>query len=79
MPLEYRSTRSTQTLGSFQEILLEGLAPDGGLAVPEQIPSVPPQTIESWLEKGYAGLACSVLSCFADDIPTEDLDRLTRS
>ena len=79
MPIRYRSTRSTHGLGSFQDILLEGLAPDGGLAVPEQIPSVPPQTIASWLEKGYAGLACSVLSCFADDIPTEDLDRLTRS
>jgi len=79
MPLEYRSTRSTQALGGFQDILLEGLAPDGGLAVPAQIPRVPSATIASWLDKDYADLACSVLACFADDIPVGILARLTRS
>ncbi len=38
MSLQYVSTRSATRLGGFQEVLLEGLAPDGGLAVPEAIP-----------------------------------------
>ena len=63
----------------FSDILLEGLAPDGGLAVPEQLPQVSAETLESWRGLPYADLAFEVLSRFATDIPADDLRRLTRA
>jgi len=63
----------------FSDILLEGLAPDGGLAVPEQLPQISAETLESWRGLPYADLAFEVLSRFATDIPVEDLRRLTRA
>src|SRR5690606_5647818 len=64
---------------AFSDILLEGLAPDGGLAVPESIPTVSAETLESWRGLSYAGLATEVLSLFIDDIPRADLERLTHA
>jgi threonine synthase len=75
------STRAAST-GSpdrkrFCEILLEGLAPDGGLYLPERYPQVTAATLEAWrrvyLEQGYADLAFEVLSLYIDDIPAADL------
>jgi threonine synthase len=64
----------------FSEILLEGLAPDGGLYMPETYPQVDAATLASWRSTlaadGYAGLAASVLSLFIDDIDAADLRRL---
>jgi threonine synthase len=64
---------------AFSDILLEGLAPDGGLAVPQELPRIDAATLESWRGLAYADLAFEVLSRFASDIPTEDLRRLTRA
>ena len=64
---------------AFSDILLEGLAPDGGLAVPEELPRIDAATLESWRSLAYADLAFEVLSRFASDIPAEDLRRLTRA
>jgi threonine synthase len=63
----------------FCDILLEGLAPDGGLTLPEALPLVSVATLESWRELDYADLAAEVLGLFIDDIPAEDLARLTRA
>jgi len=63
----------------FSDILLEGLAPDGGLAVPEQLPQISAETLESWRGLPYADLAFEVLSRFATDIPADDLRALTRA
>ncbi|MBK7549560.1 MAG: threonine synthase [Rhodoferax sp.] len=77
----YLSTRAAST-GSpdrkhFCEILLEGLAPDGGLYLPERYPQVTAATLEAWrrvyLEQGYGALAFEVLSLYIDDIPAADL------
>ena len=77
----YLSTRAAST-GSpdrkhFCEILLEGLAPDGGLYLPERYPQVTAATLEAWrrvyLEQGYGALAFEVLSLYVDDIPAADL------
>jgi len=75
--MKYISTRGGMAPQSFSEILLEGLAPDGGLAVPETIPQVAAETLEKWRGLGYAELATEILSLFIDDIPQEDLRRLT--
>jgi threonine synthase len=61
----------------FWDILLEGLAPDGGLYLPREYPQVGQDTLAAWRsllnEQGYAALAQAVLSLFIDDIPDADL------
>lgn len=52
--MKYISTRGGMTPLQFSDILLEGLAPDGGLAVPEQLPQVSAETLESWRGLPYA-------------------------
>ena len=57
----------------FCEILLEGLAPDGGLYLPEFYPQVSDATLTQWRSLSYAELAFEVLSLYIDDIPAADL------
>jgi len=80
--MRYISTRATGTLASepkrFCEILLEGLAPDGGLYLPETYPQVDAATLTRWRGLPYADLAFEILSLFVDDIPAEDLRALCR-
>ncbi|MGX1793122.1 threonine synthase [Microbacterium sp. NPDC055312] len=75
--MRYISTRGGMQPQPFSETLLEGLAPDGGLAVPEQLPQVDAETLERWRALTYPQLATEVLSLFATDIPREDLARMT--
>jgi len=75
--MKYISTRGGMAPQGFSDILLEGLAPDGGLAVPESLPQVAGETLESWRSLSYAELATEVLALFIDDIPRADLARLT--
>ena len=77
--MKYISTRGGMAPLEFSDILLEGLAPDGGLAVPQTLPQVSAETLESWRGLSYADLAFEVLSLFATDIPSDDLRRLTRA
>lgn len=77
--MKYISTRGGMAPQPFCDILLEGLAPDGGLAVPESIPQVDAATLERWRELGYAELAAEILGLFIDDIPRDDLLALTRA
>lgn len=70
----YKSTRNSSVKKSFCEILLEGLAPDGGLYVPDRYPKVSPEQLEQWAKLSYPDLAFEVCSLFiGDDIPTDDL------
>jgi threonine synthase len=75
--MKYVSTRGGMAAQSFSDILLEGLAPDGGLAVPETLPQVSAQTLESWRALSYPELAFEVLSLFATDIAPAELRRMT--
>ncbi len=77
--MKYVSTRGGMAPQDFSDILLEGLAPDGGLAVPQQLPKVDAQTLEAWRSLSYADLAVEVLSLFATDIPRQDLSRLAHA
>ncbi|WP_395055404.1 threonine synthase [Polaromonas sp.] len=69
----YLSTRGHTDRKRFCEILLEGLAPDGGLYLPETYPQVDAATLEKWRGLPYASLAFEVLSLYIDDIPAADL------
>lgn len=75
--MKYLSTRGHADRKRFCEILLEGLAPDGGLYLPEHYPQVSDATLSRWRkvyhEQGYADLAFEVLSLYIDDIPASDL------
>jgi threonine synthase len=71
--MKYISTRGNAPAKSFTEILLGGLAPDGGLYLPEQYPQVTRTELDAWRNLSYADLALSVLSKFATDIPAADL------
>ena len=71
--MKYISTRGNAPAKSFTEILLGGLAPDGGLYLPEYYPQVSRSELDAWRTLSYADLAFAVLSKFATDIPAADL------
>lgn len=75
--MKYFSSRGGMDPQDFSEILLEGLAPDGGLAVPEFYPQVALNVLESWKSLSYGELAFEVLKPYATDIPEADLKALT--
>jgi threonine synthase len=74
--MKYTSTRGDRTERGFSEILLEGLAPDGGLYLPVRYPQVDGQTLARWRGLSYAELAFEILSLYIDDIPAADLKAL---
>ncbi len=74
--LQYISTRGG-ALGQFSDVLLEGLAPNGGLAVPETLPRLSSDDLERLRPLSYPELATEILGLFATDIPREDLAGLT--
>ena len=76
--MKYLSTRGAPERKRFCEILLEGLAPDGGLYLPESYPQVSEATLAQWRGLSYADLAFEILSLYIDDIPTEDLRAICR-
>ena len=67
--MQYVSTRGHATEQNFSEILLGGLAPDGGLYLPQQYPQVTQDELNAWRTLSYAELAFAVLKKFATDIP----------
>jgi len=73
----YLSTRGHPDRKHFCEILLEGLAPDGGLYLPESYPQADLARLRQvWQQQGYAALAFEILSLYIDDIPAADLKAL---
>ncbi|MCW2287515.1 L-threonine synthase [Leucobacter luti] len=71
--MKYISTRGGMAPASYSEILLEGLATDGGLVVPETVPQLSSERIEAMRGLSYPELATEILSLYATDIPREDL------
>jgi threonine synthase len=78
--MKYVSTRGRMAASAdalpFTAILLEGLAVDGGLAVPERYPTFTPEDLARLRTLDYRGLALEILSRFCTDIPAADLRRL---
>ncbi len=71
--MRYLSTRGQAAPQAFCDILLGGLAPDGGLYLPEAYPQVSPAELDVWRNLSYADLAFEILRKFIDDIPVADL------
>ena len=76
--MHYISTRGHNAKQTFSQILLGGLAADGGLYLPEHYPQVSPSQLDAWRGLSYADLAFEVLSLYCDDIPKEDLMALVK-
>lgn len=74
MTIRYISTRGDKTPKGFTDVLLSGMAPDGGLYVPDQWPALDLAALEG---KSYADIAFHVLKPFVGgDIPDDDLRRI---
>ena len=71
--MKYISTRGQSSALSFSEILLGGLAPDGGLYLPETYPQFTDADLTAMRGMKYADLAFAILSRLIDDIPAVDL------
>lgn len=80
--MHYVSTRATSASAArnpdnFCDILLGGLAPDGGLYLPAEYPQVTSAELDAWRTLSYADLAFEILRKFATDIPDADLKAIT--
>ena len=73
--MKYISTRGQSPALSFSEILLGGLAPDGGLYLPESYPQFSDADLSAMRDMNYRDLAFTILSRLIDeqDIPAQDL------
>lgn len=75
--MRYISTRGRVEAKGFIDTVLMGLADDGGLMVPEQIPTVSAATLEQWATLSYRELLLEVFALYInDEIPREDLEQL---
>ena len=74
--MKYISTRGQSSAQSFSEILLGGLAPDGGLYLPETYPQLSDADLSAMRGMNYRELAFAVLSYFITDIPAADLQTI---
>jgi len=66
--MRYISTRGQIEPVSFQEAVMMGLATDGGLLLPERLPTVDDATLDRWRSLAYRDLAKEVIGLFADDV-----------
>ena len=71
--MRYISTRGGSPKLNFSEVLLTGLAPDGGLYLPEHYPKFSNDELNDMRDMTYQDLAFNIFEKFIDDIPTNDL------
>ncbi|KAG9310125.1 tryptophan synthase beta subunit-like PLP-dependent enzyme [Chiua virens] len=73
--MKYFSTRGNPGEQSFEDVVLAGLAPDGGLYIPIDIPTLPRNWRSDWASLSYQELAIRILSLYIspDELPTSDL------
>lgn len=75
--MRYISTRGKAPVLSFEEVVLAGLASDGGLYVPETIPTISPATQSHWAHLSYQDLAVEVMHPFMGEcFSREELSRM---
>ncbi len=76
--MKYCSTRGQVKGLSFTETIMMGLADDGGLLLPEQIPTLSAAQLDDLSKLSYADLAYEIISRYATDIPKEDLQDIIK-
>lgn len=77
--MRYVSTRNSAVQVDFEKVVLSGVAEDGGLFVPLELPLFEPQEIANWSTLSYDELAYRVMSPFVGEaIPEDDFKRLLK-
>ena len=75
--MKYISTRGGCPPQNFEQVLLSGLAPDGGLFIPQTLPTFSAEQIEAMKSLQYADLALEIVTPFVDgEIPTSQLKKV---
>jgi len=76
----YSSTRGGQKNLSFRDVVMQGLAHDRGLFVPDSFPRVTSEELESWRNLSYADLAVNVIAKFVQDdqVPRDKLEDIVK-
>lgn len=78
--MRYISTRGGAPALSFEDVLLAGLAPDGGLYLPDAVPRLSPGIFRAWRKLSYPDLAAAVMAHFIGGaLPEDELAALTRA
>ena len=76
--MKYISTRGKSPELNFSDVLLSGLAPDGGLYLPKNYPSISNEELTLMRMMSYSELAFFIFSKYIDDIPSEDLKDIVK-
>ncbi|MDO7908796.1 threonine synthase [Paenibacillus sp. JX-17] len=72
--MKYISTRGQVEAKGFVDTVLMGLADDGGLMIPQEIPAVTAGQLEQWKKLSYEELFLAIFSLYSnDEIPADDL------
>lgn len=75
--MKYISTRGQGKPQTFEQVLLTGLAPDGGLYVPESLPQISAEQMTAWKSLSYPQLAVEIAQLFiGDEIPAAELQSI---
>jgi threonine synthase len=78
-PIKYYSTNGKSGVFSFREALLKGLAPDGGLFMPDRLPVISHKELNSFSEMTYSEIATFVLESFAgNDLAPAVIEKICR-
>ncbi|MGH2568117.1 MAG: threonine synthase [Bacteroidota bacterium] len=72
--MKFISTNGKSPAVTFREALFQGMAPDGGLYVPERLPQLSPSTLDNLQHLPLQALGRQILSSFIDEIPERDLE-----
>lgn len=76
--MKFYSTNKKATLATFSEVLMAGLAPDGGLFMPEKFPKLGGNFLKDIHKKSFDDIAFEVSKNFIDDIPDRELRRIIK-
>lgn len=74
----YHSTRGDDTKYKFSEVVLKGIAPDGGLFVPTKIPKTSENILKSLVGKSYQALCFAIFNLFQTDFSSELLKKIIK-
>ncbi len=78
--MNYYSTENNNLRRSLRDAVLEGLAPDGGLYMPEKIAVIPKDQLLSFRKKTFQDISKEVaISLFQDDLPESEIIEITES
>ena len=77
--MKYISTRNREYRVSGAEAIAAGLAPDGGLFLPETIPALSRQEVEMLVERDYVGRAAYVMSKYLEEFREEELSACAKA